>query len=382
MAHHRKSKDKGVSASSFFELAAAVAEHPIRPKTAQNSTAVVGGVAKSKKSDTWLRANKGVKERHARDLEQEVVDRPTWDSARTRLEEKAKKYDKLNKGKTGGYTETQIENLLVDFESKPVNDRWESDSEDNDESLTVPKPPMDADDEIVEYIDDLGRSRFAPRSEVPRQYLKNPEDEEYDENIVIHNPVNHHPIFIPGDERVAEIKKATAESDKPLETHYDYSLENRARGAGSYNFSRNEQERLAELQKLSARRDETMRARAEAGAIDVKPGEVEGFDPKVGTTQSKAMEKRKRDLEERRAKLEANKRKKGKSTNGVSQARSEDQQPAVFMASANDPFAALEAASSAHAASSIDNKVKTKVVTEVDVFFAGLESDLLKGRGK
>jgi hypothetical protein len=75
------------------------------------------------------------------------------------LERKAKIYEKLKKGKTGGLTEAQYDALLVDvsacvfgvraivdlrmqFDSKDA-DRYESDSDDVDESLTVPVAPED-----------------------------------------------------------------------------------------------------------------------------------------------------------------------------------------------------------------------------------------------
>lgn len=48
-------------------------------------------------------------------------------------------------------------------------DHYESDSDDVDESLTVPHGPHNADDDpLVEYVDELGRTRTVPRSQVPR----------------------------------------------------------------------------------------------------------------------------------------------------------------------------------------------------------------------
>ena len=64
------------------------------------------------------------------------------------------------------------------FDSKPI-DSYESDSDDVDESLTVPqRPEEDEDDPIIEYEDEFGRVRTGRRSEVPRHLLK--EDEEED----------------------------------------------------------------------------------------------------------------------------------------------------------------------------------------------------------
>lgn len=62
----------------------------------------------------WARQNKGVDARSARDVELEAISKPTLESARAALERKAKIYDKLRKGKSGGLTDKQYETLLVD----------------------------------------------------------------------------------------------------------------------------------------------------------------------------------------------------------------------------------------------------------------------------
>ena len=83
----------------------------------------------------------------------------TVESARAALERKAQLYEKLRKGKSGGLSEQQYDALLVDvsaartiyvctdllrvlvqFDSKDV-DRYESDSDDVDESAIVPRAP-------------------------------------------------------------------------------------------------------------------------------------------------------------------------------------------------------------------------------------------------
>jgi hypothetical protein len=55
-----------------------------------------------------------VSTRAARDIELEAISRPTLESARAALERKAKIYEKLKKGQTGGLTEQQYDGLLVD----------------------------------------------------------------------------------------------------------------------------------------------------------------------------------------------------------------------------------------------------------------------------
>ncbi|KAF7327621.1 hypothetical protein MKEN_00341400 [Mycena kentingensis (nom. inval.)] len=368
-----KAKAKGVSASSFLDLKAELSKQEgqfARNKAAGNSGYVVGGVKRpDKKPTVWARQNKGVKARASRDVELEAISKPTLESARAALERKAKIYDKLKKGQTGGLSDKQYESLLVDFDSKP-SDHYESDSDDVDESLVVPKAPDDDDDPIVEYQDEFGRMRTARRSEVPRDIVPIGEEEhDSDEDLVIHNPVGHFPVYQPSAERVAQIEKEHAEANNPLGAHYDATGENRAKGAGFYQFSNDEETRKAQMEELRAAREETLKTRAEAGAVDVVPGSVEGMQDAGPSVHSRAMDKRKREIEERRKLLAAKRR---KVANDEAPSVSPALPPPPPPVHASDPFAALEMGS---------NKGKGKAPsTEADNFLGELEQDLLRKR--
>ena len=123
------------------------------------------------------------------------------------------------------------------------------------------------------------------------------------------NPVNHFPVYEPDAGRVAEIEKEFAEESNPLNIHYDASKEVRAKGAGYYQFSADEETRRRQMEELKGARDETGKTRAELGAVDLRPGEAEGMQA-GGGSKSAALEKRKRDLEERRRLVDAKRRKK------------------------------------------------------------------------
>lgn len=69
---------------------------------------------RAQKPTVWARQNAGVQARAARDVELEAVSKPTLDSARAILERKARVYEKLSRGKSGGLSEKQYEALLVD----------------------------------------------------------------------------------------------------------------------------------------------------------------------------------------------------------------------------------------------------------------------------
>lgn len=130
------------------------------------------------------------------------------------------------------------------------------------------------------------------------------------------NPVNHFPVYEPDAARVSDIEKEFAEENNPLNIHYDASGEVRAKGAGFYQFSADEETRRRQMEELKNYREETGKTRAELGAVDLKPGEVEGMNvgdgvgSGGGTSKSAALEKRKRDLEERRKLVDAKRRKK------------------------------------------------------------------------
>ncbi|KAG1821137.1 uncharacterized protein BJ212DRAFT_1265708 [Suillus subaureus] len=397
MAPTNKARAAGVSASSFFDLKAEIAKKEdefARTKAAGGSKYTVGGVKRpDKKPTVWTRSNKGVQNRAARDIELEEVSKVTIESGRAVLERKAKIYEKLRKGKSGGLTDKQYEALLVDFDSRGPSDHFESDSDDMDESLTVPQQPQDDDDPIIEYEDEFGRQRTGRRSEVPRHLLPRAEDTEPipdEDKDVIHNPVNYFPVFEPSAERVQAVQDAYSEANNPLSSHYDASKEVRAKGAGHYQFSADEETRKQQMEELRSARMETEKTRQDTGAMDLKPGEVEGMrddGTSAGASKSRAMEKRKRDIEERRKILDA-KRRKVKGDEPPTARGFEPDTPETVTFGAQDtsgPFAALER-QAADASDRPNRKGKQKGTndsvpkTEADDFLAQLEREILGGR--
>ncbi|KAG2133647.1 uncharacterized protein EDB93DRAFT_859841 [Suillus bovinus] len=393
MAPTNKARAAGVSASSFFDLKAEIAKKEdefTRAKAAGGSKYTVGGVKRpDKKPTVWSRSNKGVQNRAQRDIELEEVSKVTIESGRAVLERKAKIYEKLRKGKSGGLTEKQYEALLVDFDSRGPGDQFESDSDDMDESLTVPQQPQDDDDPIIEYEDEFGRQRTGRKSEVPRHLLPRSEDTEPipdEDKDVIYNPVNYFPVFEPSAERVQAVQDAYSEDNNPLSSHYDASKEVRAKGAGFYQFSADEETRRQEMEELRSARVETEKTRQDAGAVDLKPGEVEGMRDNIataGASRSRAMEKRKRDIEERRKILDAKRRK----VKGDETPAEPDTPEAVTLEAQNTSglSAALERQTNdtpyRHKGKGKQKGTNDSIPkTEADDFLAQLERDILGGR--
>ena len=212
------------------------------------------------------------------------------------------------------------------------------------------------------------------------------------------NPEGYFPTYEPSEERLAEIKAKYAED--PLNLHYNASDEVRAKGAAFYQFSGDEETRRQQMEELKKAREETEKTREESGAVNVRPGEVEGMiAPEGSASRSKALEKRKRDIEERRKMLDAKRRKKDpgllpvaeqiQQSSKPSSSPSPGPQPPPSRQSdthdhehvnpstrvSTDPFATLEAKVT-------EKKGKMKAqpsMNQADAFLASLEKDIMKG---
>lgn len=210
------------------------------------------------------------------------------------------------------------------------------------------------------------------------------------------NPVNHFPIYEPSAERVAAITQAHSEANNPLAVHYDASAEVRAKGAGFYQFSGDEETRRQQMEELKFAREETERTRKDVGAVDLRPGELEGMQDNgesnvVGLNKSRAMEKRKRELEERRRIVDAKRRKvKGGADDSIPGAEMGEKTfeasvpilPTVA-AAPSDTFVALEAqAHPVNKRRKEKGKAKADPKAAADDFLARLEQDILEGKGK
>ena len=133
---------------------------------------------------------------------------------------------------------------------------------------------------------------------------------EYDFNpafSVIYNPTNYFPTYTQSEERKQQIQKELNESDKPLAHHYDARGDNREKGPLNYTFGPDEQSRMDEQQRLKDAHSETIQNRRAAGAVDMK---VEGMSAESSTSTATSTDKRKREIEQRRADVLAKRRKK------------------------------------------------------------------------
>ncbi|KAK7942871.1 uncharacterized protein PG986_011984 [Apiospora aurea] len=219
--------------------------------------------------------------------------------ARRKMQEKARLYTAM---KRGDYIAKEGETApLVDFDAKwalrnpadqddgyPDVDSESSDSESHDP----------ADDEIIEYKDDFGRTRRGTRAEYERQQRREQRRalgaEELDrmsarprapEKVIYGDSIQSH-AFNPEDETWDKMEELAAKRDReptpPDDTHYDGNAEIRNKGVGFFHFSKDKESRQKEMDSLAAERETTERVRREREA---------------------EKEKRKREIEERRRKI-------------------------------------------------------------------------------
>ncbi|KAK6957014.1 hypothetical protein Daesc_002299 [Daldinia eschscholtzii] len=227
--------------------------------------------------------------------------------ARRKMEEKARLYAAM---KRGDYIAKEGEAApLVDFDRKWAERHPEDDDGNNkysssgtdDEDSDEGGGDEGADQEIVEYKDEFGRTRRATRAEVARlerrqkrsalgaleleamaaKPTKAPER-------LIFGDVIQSGAFNPEDETLNKMEDLAAKRDKsptpPPDTHFDGKAEIRTKGVGFYQFSQDKEERDKEMQALEKERENTERVRRE---------------------REEQKEKRRREIEERRKKIGA-----------------------------------------------------------------------------
>ncbi|KAK8069666.1 hypothetical protein PG994_006282 [Apiospora phragmitis] len=210
--------------------------------------------------------------------------------ARRKMQEKARLYTAM---KRGDYIAKEGETApLVDFDAKwalknPADQDDGYPDVDSDSSDSDSHDP--ADDEIIEYKDDFGRTRRGTRAEYERQQRREQRRalgaEELDRMSARPEPPRIH-AFNPEDETWDKMEELAAKRDReptpPEDTHYDGNAEIRNKGVGFFHFSKDKEGRQKEMDSLAAERETTERIRREREA---------------------EKEKRKRKIEERRCKI-------------------------------------------------------------------------------
>ena len=236
--------------------------------------------------------------------------------SRRKMEEKARLYAAMKRGDyvapTGNGRDEQSA-ALVDFDRKWAErevqgdhkDTGDTSSDDDDDSNLE----EDREEELQDYIDEFGRTRRLPPSQIARlersrriaalsaQEVESMSARPSMPSNIIYGDTVQHQAFNPDEETTAKmevlVEKRDREATPPDAVHYDATKEIRRRGTGFYAFSGDEEGRKREMEELERERKETERKRRE------REREKE--------ERRKVIEQRKRLVQEARGKREAEK---------------------------------------------------------------------------
>lgn len=153
-----------------------------------------------------------------------AVEEDSWEKSRRKLEEKALLYEKMVLGDEEGVSEDVRENILIDFDRKFVALR---------DAGQLPIPEEASEEEMVEFVDEFGRTRTMSKAEYEQ---------------ILNTQSTSEPECGP-DRRTSEPE------------HFDDTKEIRSRGVGFYRFSKEEEERQRQMRELTELRQNTVETR-------------------------------------------------------------------------------------------------------------------------
>ncbi|TKA76252.1 hypothetical protein B0A49_03103 [Cryomyces minteri] len=255
--------------------------------SSSKTSAPIAGRARPKKEDIFASHNRNTKKRALKDLEDEsaafaqkhstkseALDTATWHRSKRKMEEKARLYAAMKRGDV----EDADERHMVDFDRKWAereaaaqnSDRDTSDDDDDDAG-------SDAAEELVEYLDEFGRTRRGTKAEAAREERrrKNLAADEPDRftarpaapSNLIYGDAVQAAAFNPDEPIAAQMASLAAKRDReatpPEATHFDASKEVRTKGVGFFAFSADAATRAKEMEALERERAETERGRRE-----------------------------------------------------------------------------------------------------------------------
>uniref|UniRef100_A0A8B9KVZ6 Coiled-coil domain containing 174 n=1 Tax=Astyanax mexicanus TaxID=7994 RepID=A0A8B9KVZ6_ASTMX len=296
----KKKKQYNVTASSLVDLKAELYRKQEAFKNERLSKDV-GTAPKShtkvKKPNIWTKQNEGVSARAQRDVEQTVEEEKNLDKSRQKLEEKVRLYEQMTKG---DFPDEETESLyLVDFTQKIIDqkkgiqnreaEKGDRDGEDSDTHVPIP-PPQNKEEEWVDYVDALGRSRKCLRKDLP-EFQKMDQDLQSKKTLLSEDMRREM-------QREQWEREEEEQMKRPVgPIHYENIRDQEARelGVGYFAFAHDEQQRKKQRETLDMLRDQTTEQR---------------------NKREQLKEKRKALLEARLAKVRMRKMKKSKLESG------------------------------------------------------------------
>jgi hypothetical protein len=248
----------------------------------------------AKKEDIFATHNRNTAKRAKRDTEDspafeqkhttngEALDGSVWERSKRKMEEKARLYAAMKRGDV----EDADERYAVDFDRK-----WAERQENEEDSEQDDDDDVDEErQEVVEYIDEFGRTRTGTRAEAAQaERLKRAELEGTSDRFtarpnapsnVIYGDTIQHQAFNPDEPIVTQMEALAAKRDRsltpPPDEHFDGKKEVRTKGTGFFQFSGDAEERKRQMENLEQERIETeMRRRQREEKLQERKKAVE-----------------------------------------------------------------------------------------------------------
>ncbi|KAK1158475.1 coiled-coil domain-containing protein 174-like [Acipenser oxyrinchus oxyrinchus] len=298
----KRKKQFDVTAASLVDLKAELyrkQEAFKQEKLVKDTGAPLKPKPTNKKSCIWNKQNEGVSDRAEKDVEQKTEEENTLDKSKQKLEEKARLYEQMTKG---DLPDEETESLfLVDFTQKIIDQKRDAIKstavrESAEEALPdseIP-PPENPDQEWVDYVDSLGRSRRCMKKDLP-ELLK------MDKNLHVKRQEDKGKTLLSEDMR-RELQRQQWEEEEeaalkrpigPL--HYEDIREREARelGVGYFAFAQDEALRFKQRETLDMLRDQTTEQRAKREKL--KGTRKAMLDARLAKVRQRKMKKLKGD---------------------------------------------------------------------------------------
>ncbi|XP_029989841.1 coiled-coil domain-containing protein 174 isoform X2 [Sphaeramia orbicularis] len=298
-----KKKPFNVTASSLVDLKAELYRKQEQFKQEKLNQENTGTPFKSKdkvkKPTVWSKQNAGVSARAEKDAEQLLEEQKTLDTSRSKLEEKARLYEQMTKG---DFPDEETESLfLVDFTQKIIDKKRETfsqretfrDDDERESSSPIPAP-QNPDEEWVDYVDSLGRSRRCMKKDLPDfhkmdQDLKGKGKISVDKTLLSEDMRRE----LQRQEWEREEEEAMKRPVGPI--HYEdiRGQEARELGVGYFAFSQDQEQRRKQRETLDMLRDQTTEQRSKRERLKEKRQAI--LQARLAKVRQRKMKKAKLD---------------------------------------------------------------------------------------
>ncbi|XP_022082105.1 coiled-coil domain-containing protein 174-like isoform X2 [Acanthaster planci] len=279
-----------VNSSSLVGLKAELfrKQEALRKEKLQQGSTTIKSKPVPKKPSIWSKKNAGVQSRAEKDKSLTVEEENQLDKSRAALEAKTRLYEQMSQRSVLSADDEVSDRFLVDFEKKAIDELHEekiyqqekSEETEYEMGATDVPGPVDPEDEWVDYVDTLGRSRRCMKKDLPElinmDKRLNPQAfKDAEEKTTSEEPL---PDLLSSDMYREMMRKKWEEEEEemrrrgPGSVHYQNVRfdEVREMGVGYFDFSKDESERQKQMEMLKHLRDETLDQRSKSEQLKAK----------------------------------------------------------------------------------------------------------------